>query len=49
MHCFPVSDELWEAGKAAAAAQGTTLTAVLREALARYVRRHEKTKEADRG
>lgn len=35
-----VEDSLWNAAKAAAAANGTTVSAVIREALARYVKRH---------
>ena len=35
-----VEDELWDAAKAAASAQGTTVSEVIREALRRYVKRH---------
>ena len=35
-----VEDELWEAAKAAAADEGTTVSEVIREALRRYVKRH---------
>jgi len=35
-----VEDELWEAAKAAAASQETTVSEVIREALRRYVRRY---------
>lgn len=34
-----VEDELWAAAKAAAAADGTTVSEVVREALRRYVKR----------
>ena len=37
MHSFRCDDELWEAGKAAAARQGTTLAAVLRDAIRELV------------
>ena len=33
MHSFRCDDDLWEAGKAAAARQNTTLAAVLRDAI----------------
>lgn len=35
-----VNDELWQAAKAASAANGTTVSAVIRSALTRYVARH---------
>lgn len=38
MRSFRVDDQLWEAAKAAAAANGETVTEVLRHALERYVR-----------
>lgn len=34
-----VSDELWDAAAEAAAAEGTNVSAIIRECLARYVRR----------
>jgi predicted HicB family RNase H-like nuclease len=34
-----VEDELWEAAKAAANADGTTVSAVIRDALRKYVKR----------
>jgi predicted HicB family RNase H-like nuclease len=34
-----VEDELWNAAKAKAAESGTTVSAVIREALERYVKR----------
>ena len=39
MHSFRVSHEIWNAAKAKAAAEGTTLTEVLRRFLVRYARR----------
>jgi hypothetical protein len=35
-----VEDQLWDAAKASAAAQGTTVSEVVRASLARYVKRH---------
>lgn len=35
-----VEDELWDAAKEAASANGTTVSEVIRQALARYVKRH---------
>lgn len=35
-----VEDELWNAAKEAAAANDTTVSEVIRQALARYVKRH---------
>lgn len=43
LHSFRVDDELWEAAKAAAEANGEALSDVLRAALQRYVRRHSGT------
>ena len=39
-----VATELWEAAKAAAAERGETVTDVLRAALERYVKAHERAK-----
>lgn len=40
LHSFRVDDELWEAAKQTAAANGEALSEVLRTSLQRYVRRH---------
>lgn len=37
-----VEDELWDAAKAAASANGTTVSAVIRDCLARYVKRSKR-------
>jgi len=37
LRAIRVSDALWQAAAERAAAEGTTVTAVIREALARYV------------
>jgi antitoxin component of RelBE/YafQ-DinJ toxin-antitoxin module len=39
-----VEDELWEAAKDAAEANGTTVSAVIRAALVRYVKRAQGTR-----
>lgn len=40
-----VEDELWEAARIAAEAEGTTRAEVMREALARLVKRHARAQK----
>lgn len=40
-----IDDGLWHDAKEATAHQGTTVSAVIRDSLRRYVNKHRKTKE----
>lgn len=44
-----IPEELWQAAKRTADERGEDLASVVRAALARYVKRHEKRKSAERG